>query len=107
MRNSRPLFACNPSAPPPATIDVQGLADAEAVNPFRLPRNHSGSRCGGLAPAREALFIGRFRVSRSLELALADHGVAWIGCPSWRSGTRPAPGGGSPSREDDTARPQA
>ena len=78
---------------PPATIDVQGLADAEAVNPFRLPRNHSGSRCGGLAPAREALFIGRFRVSRSLELALADYGVAWIGCPSWRSGTRPARGG--------------
>jgi hypothetical protein len=74
---------------PPATIDVQGLADAEAVNLFRLPRNHSGSRFGGVAPARDALFIGRFRVSRSLELALADYGVAWIGCPSCRSGTTP------------------
>jgi hypothetical protein len=33
------------SNPAPATIDDEGLADASAANPFRLPRLHPGIRC--------------------------------------------------------------
>src|SRR5437867_11141691 len=32
------------SNPAPATIENEGLADARAANPFRLPRLHPGSR---------------------------------------------------------------
>ena len=32
------------SNPAPATIENEGLADVSAANPFRLPRNHPGSR---------------------------------------------------------------
>ena len=51
---------------PPATIDDEGLADAAAANPFRLPRLHPGSGFGlylrsydqnsiGMKVTREAL----------------------------------------------------
>jgi len=39
--NSTGLFARKWSRAP-ATIDDEGLADAAAANPFRLPRNHPG-----------------------------------------------------------------
>ena len=41
--NSSGLFACK-WLRAPATMNDEGLADAEAANPFRLPRNYPGSR---------------------------------------------------------------
>ena len=38
----------------PATMKNEGLADAAAASPFRLPRLHPGSCFAGLAPARDA-----------------------------------------------------
>jgi len=43
------------SNPAPATIDDEGLADAAAANPFRLPRLHPGiGRAAGDAASRTA-----------------------------------------------------
>jgi hypothetical protein len=53
-----PEYSHNPkvagSNPAPATMNDEGLADAGAANPFRLPRNHPGSRSAGLVPACDA-----------------------------------------------------
>jgi hypothetical protein len=51
--NASDLFACK-WLRAPATTNDEGLADAGAASPFRLPRNYPGSRFVGLAPARDA-----------------------------------------------------
>jgi hypothetical protein len=45
------------SNPAPATIDDEGLADAGAANPFRLPRLHAGIGFGDGAPACDARLL--------------------------------------------------
>jgi len=67
-RLTRKTVAHNPkvagSNPAPATMNDEGLADAAAANPFRLPRLHPGVwfACGAAGGRVAPVIEGRLRV---------------------------------------------
>ena len=56
------------SNPAPATIDDEGLADVAAANPFRLPRNHTGTGFNRVADGARLLLLD-------------DAAIPWLPCP--------------------------
>jgi hypothetical protein len=65
------------SNPAPATIENEGLADAEAASPFRLPRLHPGIGSDGVLLRRARIQSESFDTI-SVRMKLAAMGSGWL-----------------------------